>query len=465
MRSFKTYITEGGNVFAGKTASIKLEYIKPTLDAYYAELKKLFPKKASIFNDKHFHPLGSVGKKPLSGDIDLGIDSKDILDSNMSDKSIEAWNIDPKKVHAEFAKLEKRAKTSSPEQLMFKAFLKELTLYINAHAPNLFCDEKKVTAGNIFGLFPQITPKGEHVGIGVQIDWMVGNLQWLTFSYHSSAYPADSNVKGLHRTQLMLSAFQTAGLSFNHVSGVKDRDTGEVIATTPEAALGELNARLGTKLTTQNVADYYLLHDQLKKHLKPKQYSDTVDTYFKILDSTRADIPDDLQAEWKKRKAHLGLTGKYLPDNSALKESTMNESSDYKIKVAHTGEDGKEVSTEYTIRNAKDDRHARNIAMQKHSNALKAKGIKYTRMSTSAWSADGKTGTQKIATNESIEVHRIGVTVSEPDHTNVTQRKQKVLRTAKVTAGSKEEAMAKAKAHYKKMGYKVHDVNHIQQVA
>jgi hypothetical protein len=30
-------------------------------------------------------------------------------------------------------------------------------------------------------------------------------------------------------------------------------------------------------------------------------------------------VPDDLQADWKKRKTKLALTGKFLPDNSALK--------------------------------------------------------------------------------------------------------------------------------------------------
>ena len=203
MKSFVEFITEGGNVFKDKTASIKLEHIAPTLEAYFKELKHIFPKKASIFNLNHFKPLGSVGKKPMSGDIDLGIDSKSLLDHTMSDKSMSDWNIDPKAVHIEFAKLEKRAKSASPEMLLMKAFLKELTLYINSHAPSLYCDEKKVTNGNIFGLFPQINEKGEDVGIGVQIDWMIGDLQWLTFSYHSAAYPANSNVKGLHRTQLM----------------------------------------------------------------------------------------------------------------------------------------------------------------------------------------------------------------------------------------------------------------------
>lgn len=321
MIKFKQYIQEGGNVFTGKTAGIKLEYIKPTMDAYFAELKQLFPKKASIFNANHFKPLGSVGKKPISGDIDLAIDSKSLLDKNFSDASIEEWGIDPKAVQQEYAKLAQRAKTSTPEQIAMKAFLKLLVLHINSHAPTLYCDEKKITNGNIFGLYPQINTKGEHVGIGVQIDWMVGDIDWLTFSYHSSAYPEGSNVKGLHRTQLMLSAFNQAGLSFNHVSGVKDMDTGKVIATDPTSAIKELNKRLGTHFNADSVDDYYKLRAALKKHASDEDYSKILDTYFKILDSTRADIPDDLQSEWKKRQHRLGLTGKFLPDDSHLKES------------------------------------------------------------------------------------------------------------------------------------------------
>lgn len=317
--SFSQYLSEGGNVFKGKTASIALEDIDPTLEAYFAELKKIFPKKAAIFNKQHFHPLGSVGKKPRSGDIDLGIDVKSVLDKGMTDDSIKQWNLDPAAVHKEFETLKKRARTSTDEQVMLKAFLKQLTLYINKHAPKLYCDEAKVTSGNIFGLYPQITPEGKDLGIGVQIDWMMGDLQWLKFSYHSAAYPAESNVKGLHRTQLMLAAFQQAGLSFNHVSGVKDKETGEVIAKDPAKALKALSFKLGTKITEADAEDYYKLHAKLMK-IKPEDYSGILDTYFKILDSTRCDIPDDLQDQWKRRKTRLGLTGKFLPDDSALKE-------------------------------------------------------------------------------------------------------------------------------------------------
>jgi hypothetical protein len=53
--------------------------------------------------------------------------------------------------------------------------------------------------------------------------------------------------------------------------------------------------------------------------MKPEDYSNLLNTYFKILDSTRADIPDNLQDEWRQRKDMLGLTGKFLPDSSELK--------------------------------------------------------------------------------------------------------------------------------------------------
>jgi hypothetical protein len=236
-------VSEGGNVFAGKTTSIKREHIQPTLAAYFSELKSVFPKKAAIFNEKNFVPLGSVGKKAVSGDIDLGVSATDLLDKEMSDQSIAAWGLDPAAVAQEFEALKARARTSSPEQLRMKAFLKLLTRYINAHAPTLFCDEKKVTDGNIFGLFSQIDDQGNHVGSGVQIDWMVGDLNWLKFSYHSAAYPEGSNVKGLHRTQLMLSAFQVAGLSFSHIGGVKDKDTGDK----SDSVTAALNARLAAE--------------------------------------------------------------------------------------------------------------------------------------------------------------------------------------------------------------------------
>ncbi len=58
--------------------------------------------------------------------------------------------------------------------------------------------------------------------------------------------------------------------------------------------------------------------DYIKDNLpKDKLYS-IFDRYLKILDSTRADIPTDLQDYWIKNQDRLGLKGKFLPDNSNL---------------------------------------------------------------------------------------------------------------------------------------------------
>jgi hypothetical protein len=189
---------------------------------------------------------------------------------------------------------------------------------INAKAPTLHTDEAKVTDGNLFGMFPQIDPEGNSIGTGVQIDWMVGNLAWLKFSYYSAARPEGSNVKGLHRTQLMLSAFQVADLSFNHISGVKDKSTGQVIAQDPDQALSILGERLGFKISQADAEDYYKLNKLLNSKMKPADYDKLLDIYFKSLESTRADIPLDLQDYWIKNQDRLGLKGKFLPDNSNL---------------------------------------------------------------------------------------------------------------------------------------------------
>lgn len=309
----------GGNVFAGKTASIKAENINPTLDAYFSELKTIFPNKADIFDHQHFIALGSVGKKLVSSDIDLGVDSLDLIDKKMSNESIATWGLDPKAVEKEFELLERRARTATTEHLRMKAFLKTLTVYINAHAPVLFCDEKKVSNGNVFGLYPQFDQDNQQLDSNVQIDWMIGDLPWLKFSYYSTAYPEDSNVKGLHRTQLILSAFQVANLSFNHVSGVKHKASGKIIAHDPDQALAILGENLGFNITQTDAENYYSLHTLLKENMKPDYYNAVVNTYLKILDSTRADIPDNLQSEWYKRRDNLGLTGKFLPESSLLK--------------------------------------------------------------------------------------------------------------------------------------------------
>lgn len=308
-------INEGGNIFKGKTDRIPKEYIKPTLKEYYKELNKLFPKKKLTFTK--FVPVGSAGKKDFSGDIDLAIDISSFFpDSKVEISDLKDWNINEKDFINQFEKFKKRSRTATDEQLMLRTFLTLIGEYINNKSDILYINIKKTRPGNMFGLFPQYNEKGERQDIGVQIDWMVGNLDWLTFSYFSDA-PIE-NVKGLHRTQLMLSLFDLKGYSFNHVSGVKHKESGEVVATTSQEAIKLLSNIYNKKLNKKILQNYVNLHKWVKSSLNDKEYQNLLDIYFKILDRTRADIPYDMQENWIKSQARLGLTGKFLPNNSNL---------------------------------------------------------------------------------------------------------------------------------------------------
>jgi hypothetical protein len=57
--------------------------------------------------------------------------------------------------------------------------------------------------------------------------------------------------------------------------------------------------------------------------------------------------------------------------------------------------------------------------------------------------------------------HVIGVTVSDPNHPMVSQRNEKKMRKAKVSAVDKDTAINTAISYYKKRGMKVHDHNYI----
>jgi len=64
--------------------------------------------------------------------------------------------------------------------------------------------------------------------------------------------------------------------------------------------------------------DYFELMNTLKKNLPKEKLNQILDIYLKILDSTRADIPFDIQDYWIANQDRLGLKGKFLPDDSKL---------------------------------------------------------------------------------------------------------------------------------------------------
>ena len=308
----KQILIEGGNVFK-ITAPIEKDNIEPTIEHFVDQLSKIFPAKASTF--KSFEKLVSAGKKATSGDIDLSYDIKNIFPDGKT-PDFKGWGVDEKKYNELVAQFTKRAKTASPEKIQLRAMIVLIGEKINAALPDVEVDTKSSGSGSIFCAIPQYDKDGNKLDIAVQTDINIGNPEWLRFSYYSQTY--EGNVKGLHRTQLMLSLFANKGKTFGHSTGVVDKETGEKEASSPKEAIVLLNKIYGFKLTQDILDDYFKLEDFLKKNLSKEEYNSIIDRYLKILDSTRADIPENLQQYWIDNQDRLGLKGKFLPDNSNL---------------------------------------------------------------------------------------------------------------------------------------------------
>jgi hypothetical protein len=307
----KQILKEGGNVF-GTTDSIKKDNIEPTIEKFVEQLSKIFPAKASTFTS--FEKLGSAGKKAVSGDIDLSYDIKNIFPGGKPD--FKGWGVDENKYNELLAQFTKKARTASPEKLQLRSMIVLIGDKINDSLPDVEVDLKASGAGSIFCAVPQYGPDGEKIGKAVQTDINVGNPEWLRFSYYSQSY--EGNVKGLHRTQLMLALFANKGKSFGHTTGVVDKESGQQEASNPKEAIDLLNQLYGFNLTQDILDDYFKLEDFIKKNISKEEYNSIMDRYLKILDSTRADIPENLQQYWIDNQDRLGLKGKFLPDNSKL---------------------------------------------------------------------------------------------------------------------------------------------------
>ncbi len=279
-------LAEGGNIFGDKTDSIPLNFIEPTLGEYYNELGNLFPIHVGDFTT--FEPLGSVGKKALSGDIDLAVDVLQLFkDGEVNPEDLPTWNLDPKKWEERVQQLAKRARTSTPIELGWKAFLQLLAEYINENSDLITVNLKKTTPGTMFSLFPQFNEQGEKQNIGVQIDWMVGNLDYLTFSYFSDVQSEDEPLlKGLHRTQLIHALILAKDHSFSHTKGVTDKQSGELVAFSRDEVLRLLSKLYGKRIFSSDTQNFNTLNDWMKE-IDENDRELAFTAYLKILDRTR----------------------------------------------------------------------------------------------------------------------------------------------------------------------------------
>ena len=308
-------ILEGGNVFDA-TSPIDKDNIEPTLEKFVDEMSRIFPSKSSTF--KAFERLGSVGKKTTSGDIDLSYDEHNLFTQDQPD--FKGWGVDENKFNELFQLFTKRSRTSTPSQIALRTMVELISNKLDKNSNEIEVDTKSSDKGTIFCSMPQYDSQGQKLDKNVQIDINIGDPNWLRFSYFSSEYVG--NIKGLHRTQLLLALFSLKRRIFNHALGVINKETRENEAKNPEEATNLLNKLFGFKITPEILDDYYKLNNFLKSNLKEEEYNNLIDKYLKILDSTRADIPKDLQQYWIKNQDRLQLTGKYLPDNSELLQYT-----------------------------------------------------------------------------------------------------------------------------------------------
>ena len=61
-------------------------------------------------------------------------------------------------------------------------------------------------------------------------------------------------------------------------------------------------------------------------------------------------------------------------------------------------------------------------------------------------------------------IHRIALTVTDPNHPMVSKRGETLQRTVRVPGADREKAINAAIAHYRRRGYRVHDHHYIGTV-
>tara|TARA_Y100001963_G_C6757438_1_gene437648 strand:- start:596 stop:1456 length:861 start_codon:yes stop_codon:yes gene_type:complete len=274
----------GGNIFKDYVSPISRQNIRPTMKKYTEHLGYVFPKKAHVF--KNFYPVGSVGKKAISGDMDLAIDFKHFFENEpYNDIELRQFRIIPEEWKALYKKIKSRARTSTEEMCKLKAFLRLLAHPLVSEGM-IQVENKKTTHGNLFTMFPQYDRFGQ-TKESVQIDWMIGHLPWLQFAYHSGE-PGD--LKGMHRTQLMVAMLSTKGYTFSHLHGIKNKETQEFIATTPEEAIHLFNDLFGD-LVRDDFHDFVTLHHFLKRYSSKEEYKEIIKSYINILKTSKAKVP------------------------------------------------------------------------------------------------------------------------------------------------------------------------------
>jgi hypothetical protein len=273
----------GGNIFKNIATAIPRDRVEPTIKAYIKTLAEIFPMKAHSLS--FFEPVGSAGKKEISGDLDMAIDATHISRSFTSTE-LQKWGIEWDDWNNLYTKIHKRARTATYQMSKMRALL---TIISGKLAENNMQVNDRVTAGNIFTCFEQYDDNGP-TGDYVQIDWMVGDIDWLRWSYYSHG---EKDLKGLHRTQFLVALFSEIGYTFSHFSGIKEKKTSEWTITTSEDALQLLSEHYGM-VTHSQTQTFAQLHSWLL-NCDASSYFAVISRYREILRIQKENIPNALR--------------------------------------------------------------------------------------------------------------------------------------------------------------------------
>ena len=278
----------GGNIFKEYARPIVRENIKPTISKYIEYLGNIFPNKSQVF--ENFQTVGSAGAKDISGDIDLAIDLSCFFEGDLFNKEeLGDYKIDFLEWDKLYKKFDSRARTATTHMCKLRAFMTLMAKAINADN-TIYVAEKRTLAGNMFTMFSQYDAYGRR-DHRVQIDWMVGNLPWLKFAYHSEE---TGQLKGLHRTQLLVAMLSSKGYTFSHVNGIKEKGSDEFIVTTPKGAV-DLISELYGNISLDETDNYNNLYCFLKFNATPEEYKKAINIYINILTVSRARIPMNIR--------------------------------------------------------------------------------------------------------------------------------------------------------------------------
>jgi hypothetical protein len=293
------YLNEGGSVFKSTefdTENISLNNIAPTIKKLVEDLSKIFPNKKSTFdslNDKS-NWLGSTGKKPQSGDVDIAYSSEHFFKNGQTD--VNGWGLSQDEYDSLYEKYKKTSRTATDDQIQLRALIQLITEKINSASGDIHASSKASGAGSIHLSYPQYSSSDEKLNTRAQIDLDIGDMDWLKFRYNSELPENDPNIKGLHRGQLMLAMFAATGYTFKSGKGFIRKETGETIADKPQGALEIFNKEYQPKqsLTLDIINNYDKLMNYIKSNLKPEDKDKTLNMFKEALRRAGAYVPNNI---------------------------------------------------------------------------------------------------------------------------------------------------------------------------